>query len=149
MFQAEVHAIREAAKQLLTNGIENEKICVYSDSQAALKALESFTVKSRLVEECLNELNELGKKNRLKLCWVPGHCGISGNEIADRLARDATLIPFNCDPVIPISFDLVRHRIQKRLVEFQQRAWSSSLPCRQSKMFVRRVNGKISNILWA
>ena len=147
VFQAEVLAIREAVMKLLTYGLEDEKICVYSDSQAALQAINSFTVTSKLVWECLIALNELGRRNRLRLCWVPGHCGIMGNEMADRLAREATLTPFNGAPVVSISFDIVRCKIKERLVESQERLWSASLTCRQSKMFVRRVDRKISRYL--
>ena len=78
---------------------------------------------------------------------MPGHCGIMGNEIADRLARDATLMPFNGVPVVSIGFDLVRYKIRKRLVESQKRLWPASLSCRQSKMFVRRVDCKVSRYL--
>ena len=58
---------------------------IYVDSQAALKALNSFTIKSMTVLDCRNVLEKA--KSFVKLCWVPGHCNISGNESADELAR--------------------------------------------------------------
>jgi ribonuclease HI len=43
-------------------------------------ALSSHTVSSKLV------LQGLSIQNRVQLFWVPGHCGIIGNEKVDGLA---------------------------------------------------------------
>ncbi|KAJ8915686.1 hypothetical protein NQ315_000620 [Exocentrus adspersus] len=40
-----------------------------------------------MVLECTNSLAELGQSNKIRLVWVPGHCGVTGNEEADALAR--------------------------------------------------------------
>ena len=65
----------------------NRNIYILSDSQAALKALDSCRVDSRLVLDCIRALNKLGRLNRVVLVWVPGHVGVMGNEMADELAR--------------------------------------------------------------
>lgn len=57
-----------------------------SDSQAALKALMSYQIKSKTVWGCIQTLNKLGAHNVVHIKWVPGHSGIEGNEIADKLA---------------------------------------------------------------
>jgi len=59
VFQAEVFAIIAAIHESIMGGYNGRKITIFTDSQAALKALESVTVKSTLVLKCLECLNEL------------------------------------------------------------------------------------------
>ncbi|KAJ8977442.1 hypothetical protein NQ317_018637 [Molorchus minor] len=51
-------------------------IQICSDSRAALLAIESSKVKSRLVLECKKTLNDLASLNKVILTWVPGHSGV-------------------------------------------------------------------------
>ena len=80
-------AILEAVSYLSDRAIEDRQIVIHSDSQAALKALNTCCIRSYLVDECKRKLNALGSVNRLLLRWVKGHAGILGNEEADALAR--------------------------------------------------------------
>jgi hypothetical protein len=52
-----------------------------------LLALNSYAVSSRVVLKCKDSLQKLALSNRVRLVWVPGHCGIHENEEADALAR--------------------------------------------------------------
>jgi ribonuclease HI len=61
-------------------------VCISSDSRVALLAFSSHTVSSRLVLQCRNSLQGLSIHNKVQLFWVPGHCGITGNEETDSLA---------------------------------------------------------------
>ncbi|XP_036344628.1 uncharacterized protein LOC118753862 [Rhagoletis pomonella] len=89
IFQAEVYAISACAEIILQRQARLQHIVICSDSQAALKAISSCEIKSRVVWECVARLNILGENKALQLVWVPGHKGIQGNEEADRLAREA------------------------------------------------------------
>ena len=80
IFQAEVHAIK----------LNSAKIYILTDSQAALKSLNSHTIESRLVWDCLNSIKQLAVRNTVTLMWAPAHTVIEGNEAADRLARDGS-----------------------------------------------------------
>jgi RNase H len=58
-----------------------------SNSQAALRALKSYSFTSKLVADCLDNLKRLITKCKLTLMWVPSHTGVDGNEEADQLAN--------------------------------------------------------------
>ena len=77
----------------LLSETHDKRILIFSDSQAALKAISGLKVISRLVEECQEALSALATLNKVTLVWVPGHHGILGNEMADKLARQASAMP--------------------------------------------------------
>ena len=62
MFQAEVLAISEVAKNLLLEKMHNRSIVVLGDSQAAIKALIKCTVTSITVLNSIKNLNQLDKQ---------------------------------------------------------------------------------------
>ena len=62
-------------------------INILSDSRAAILALTSTQVKSKIVWDCLKLVRELSTDNVVTLIWVPGHSNILGNETADMLAK--------------------------------------------------------------
>jgi ribonuclease HI len=49
-------------------------------------------VTSGLVAECLDALSVLANRNEVTLIWVPGYCGVPGNEKADELATIAVAL---------------------------------------------------------
>jgi RNase H len=91
IFQAGMYAINVCARICLTEGgNEGKRIYIMPDSQAALKALEAHTFKSKLVAECLDVLKRLTLKCTVTLRWVSGHIGVEGNEKADQLAIEGS-----------------------------------------------------------
>jgi len=86
VFQAEVMAIQEAMSYLDSSDHHDTDIFTFSDSQAALKALDSYTANSTTISECRKSQNEMATHLRINLICVPGHHNIEGNCIADELA---------------------------------------------------------------
>ncbi|UYV63077.1 hypothetical protein LAZ67_2003064 [Cordylochernes scorpioides] len=87
-FQAELLAIRWTVR-LVEEGYSREEITIASDCKSALSAIcTSGPVRSTLVAEIIPALNT---NQNVNLCWVPGHCGIDGNERADRAAKNAAV----------------------------------------------------------
>jgi hypothetical protein len=83
VFQSEVHAFLACSEYYISEGIVNGAVSICSDIRAALLALKSYAVSSRIVLQCRDSFQELVLYNRVRLVWVPGHCGIYENEEAD------------------------------------------------------------------
>ena len=61
------------------------------------------------------------------LCWVPGHAGVWGNEIASELARDGSALKFaGPEPALGVSRQDLQRRIRRWLVN-QQWVWWQGL----------------------
>ncbi|XP_028174320.1 uncharacterized protein LOC114362934 [Ostrinia furnacalis] len=124
IFQAEVYAIIECAEANLRKNYANHIIYINSDSQAALLALNSNLITSKLVENCMSRLNTLGERNRVTLRWVPGHAGIEGNENADELARaGAEGTQYGPEPFCGVPKSLARKNMGKPLQPWMPLPW--------------------------
>ena len=65
---------------------------IFSDSQAAIMALDTSEMTSLLVKQTKITLNNLATRTqRLTLVWIKAHVGHEGNEEADKMAKQGTL----------------------------------------------------------
>ena len=71
VFQAEIYAILACAYEIQFQNRPEKYICICSDSQAALKALQAART-SPLVHQCQKVLN-ISARHMVGLYWVPGH----------------------------------------------------------------------------
>ena len=77
--------------ELITHkGISYNNITLYVDNQAAIKALASNQVNSRLVSDCQDALKKIDTKYSIQICWVPVHKGFEENKKADELAKQGS-----------------------------------------------------------
>ena len=78
------------------------KFIIFSDSLSLIQTIESQNSRNSVVISILKLIAEIFELNKIiTFCWIPSHCGIPGNERADRAAKDALnkditpmLIPF-------------------------------------------------------
>ena len=144
VFQAEVYAIHKACVKLREIGTRD--VTIFSDSQSALSAIGSVKIRSKVVSNCITELNSLGNTSDVKLMWVKAHCDHSGNEFADSEAKLGTT---NVDNQVKLALPK-SHAIGKiSLAMYNQwnSRWIASKYCRQTKIWFPVVNVKKSNHL--
>ena len=87
-FTGEVFAILSSLKEVLQMNIPPSHIVIYSDLQAAIRALTNPRPKSVIICQTQEIISELKKKNSIILLqWAPAHVGEDYNERADELAK--------------------------------------------------------------
>ena len=73
VYQAEVMAIVEAMKLWQSKRPREQNIFLFSDNQAALKALDSSFTNSKTIAKSRKSLIEMATHYRFHLIWVPAH----------------------------------------------------------------------------
>lgn len=89
IFSAELMAIYLAL--LWIAEVAPSNVCIFSDCVSALQALIHFIPSNGIVRDIQHLVMSLLQQGIfINFDWVPGHCGIYGNDRADFLAKEAT-----------------------------------------------------------
>jgi hypothetical protein len=138
VFQAEVYTIMACTLENLDRNYRNRNIYILSDSQAAIKALDSYQINSKLVWDCHQSLIQLVEHNRVQLIWVPGHGGIEGNEVANQLAKLGSECPFiGPEPACGISVGIAKRAVRDWTSRDHKKYWESLTGLKQPKGFLQ------------
>lgn len=149
IFQAEIFGIIECAEIIKTGNYAKKDIYIYVDSQAALKALCSDVIHSKLVMDCLNRLNDLGRLNHVVLRWVPGHSGIMGNEKADELARIGAIVPqLGPEPFCGISRHQAYVVLNETMFQEARKVWAKTPLLEHAKALIGGYSQKFTAELY-
>ena len=88
IFTTQVEAIDKALKYVKVSSVE--RFVIFSDSMSVLQAIGSQESKNPLVNRVLQTCQEILSNGKfITFCWIPSHRDITGNEDADRAAKDA------------------------------------------------------------
>ena len=148
VFQAEVNAIYMALDYLISNNTLGKNISIFSDSAAAIKALQREWIKSRTVAKCKQLAKYVGSTNTLSIKWVPGHTGIAGNEAADRLAGSGTSPDFQGpEPFVRIPLSSIKQLADTYISFTASSLWISRGRYRQTRQFSGHYNPLRSKLL--
>ena len=87
-YKTEIDALQTGARLLLENKEATyPKVVIFSDALSVLQAL--LNPKNKELDMLLSSQATLQQSTeRTIIQWIPSHCNISGNEEADRLAKD-------------------------------------------------------------
>jgi ribonuclease HI len=99
--QFNVYAAELSAIYISLNGrwdLHQDHCRIYSDSQAALRALDRPRKQSgqEIIKDILDQIDQItnGREHlQIEMVWIPGHSDIEGNEQADTEAKKAAINP--------------------------------------------------------
>jgi ribonuclease HI len=147
--QAEQLAIVKALEALETqtaNHNAHKTAVIYTDIKITMNSIRSAKNHNYSVAEIMKRAVNLNKKNwRIGFKWVKADVGIYGNEIADRLAKEATKNRYETYSRLPkcaIKMDNRQQSIKK-----WQRQWEETTKGGVTKEFFPSVEGRLAVIL--
>ena len=89
VFSAELVAIQKALSFIEVS--DDGSYVIFTDSLSSLSALRDFKTFHPFLQDILALLTNLHRMGKpVSFCWIPSHCGISGNERADEAAKRAS-----------------------------------------------------------
>ena len=101
ILSAELYALKLSITY--SQELPSNNIIIFTDSLCALLAIENYRSKKQhpLAQEIVQILSSLNKN--LVLCWIPSHCNIPLNELADQSAKQSIYITPIPNIPIPLS----------------------------------------------
>ncbi len=101
-YQEEKDAVQEALKWMKTNQKYGDTV-ICTDSQALLTSIENMSADTAEIRRDLQTLH-----GKTYMHWIPGHSNIPGNELADKAAKEAAMLPESDSEPTPISYGVAR-----------------------------------------
>jgi ribonuclease HI len=154
VFQAELYAITKACKDIADFLDDCCKLTFYVDLQATLLALASPLTVSKVVQECIDSINNLGKNTCVTLQWVKAHVRHLGNERADFVAKyGVSQHPDGPEPYLPVPVAVWDNAILTFIKYKWQQQWQTAVDpegcpyCHQTRMYVPNIDHKMINHL--
>ena len=89
IYTAELLAILTALE--ITNTSQHQNISIFTDSRSSIQGITNIYNSHPIVSKIQSKIIKLARSNiHVKICWIPSHVNLRGNECADTLAKNAT-----------------------------------------------------------
>jgi ribonuclease HI len=122
----------ETVKELQIAENITREVTVHRDSRITLQSLKNSNNHKYLIDEIRKQTISLEKHNwKITFTWIQAHVGHYGNELADKLAKDAAEkgeISYNRIPKCEIA-----QKLRERSMEKWQTQWDRTIKARTTK----------------
>ena len=89
-YRAELTALKTAAEMICNDQPRPQNVVFLTDCKSAIQRLQS--PKEQLERDTQQLLSGLSQRANVAVQWIPAHCGVYGNEEADRLAKHGSTL---------------------------------------------------------
>jgi ribonuclease HI len=143
--QAEHMAIVKSLQAIETIKINSNiprKIKMYTDSRITLESLKNMKNRNYLIEEIRKKTIALEKEKwRIEYAWIKAHAGNYGNELADKLTKEAARNSDICYNKILKSE--IEHQEREKSIEKWQQQWDNTTKGSATKEFFPNIKGRL------
>ena len=146
IMSAELFAIKLALEFIKTNKIK--EAVIFTDSLSSIMKLRnSRTLNDAKLIEILTLLHVLHQRGNIYLQWIPSHCGILGNEIADSAAKRS----LSLSHITPVKNNYAENLIilKNKFIEAWQRHWDEQIQITQKGRALKAVKENIGYWPWS
>jgi ribonuclease HI/uncharacterized protein YaaR (DUF327 family) len=130
-YRAELTALHEAARLVDADSRVPSHVVFLTDCLSTLQSLQS--PKEQLERDTQRLLRTLSQRMKVAVQWIPAHCGLAGNEEADKLAKFGSQLE---QPHPPISYSEAKTLVKRHF----KTTWTNhhSLPSDDQMPHLRR-----------
>ncbi|RAL60832.1 hypothetical protein DID88_010157 [Monilinia fructigena] len=149
VYNGELCGVTKAIEYASSIACSGQKFKIYSDNQAGLYRLktpsdhpgQAYQIRAIKAAEVIK-----AKGAEISLNWVPGHTSVEGNELADKLAKEATTIrPISNETSFGLLGMIVKECASDQWLDTlnQYELRSNQTPSTYSKLFPWKIGSKI------
>lgn len=136
VFQAEMAAIKRAAEMALVKHKKEKDISIISDSRSALQIIVDGQHRHPLAIKIRDLIQELeARGTHVTLYWIKAHEGLSGNERADELAKNAALYKKTAPVYDSVPVTTVKWLLREKTVKEWQSRYTEEDTGAKTKLF--------------
>ena len=151
VYSAELYGICMALWMCLDLYTSPKKVAIFTDNQAAILASHQPRISTgqyltHLIVNLTKELRTQGFE--IEIHWIPAHIGITGNEMADKAAKEATGHENYPRADMPLGLMVLKSSLRQRLRNLIKERWKADwLREQRGRMLHRLIEEPTAKVL--